>query len=361
MDEGRHVDGLETHFFTSLDYADHPGWRRRARLPGPEVQRHPSVGDEVRHFVGMLRGSLQAEVVLLQAHTGRFQPDLLVAVVLGLLPARRRPVVVLMGAMWQRDPGWRGLVQQTLVRRADRAVTLYAVQSSEELESFPATWRIPAGKTRLCLYFATTHQDEPGPWAQDCRHVFSGGDSHRDYDALLEVARHLPDRPLVLATSLLDGRRDLPANVTAGRVAPAEYDDLMRSSAAVVIPMTGGLTRAAGQQTYLNAMFFERPTIVRDSLGVRDHIRDGITGHVVDGSVDGYVRALRAVLDDRRAEEVRRMCRAAAGDVRKRFSFTAHTDRLLEIIDEAAATRDSVSPRRALRRRGRARPAPGDR
>ncbi|MGR6966627.1 glycosyltransferase [Geodermatophilus sp. URMC 61] len=329
---------VEAQFFTSLDYADHPGWHRRAQLPGPEIQRHPSVADEVRHFVQMLRGSLRSRVVLLQAHTGRFQPDLLVAAVLGLLPARRRPTVVLMGAMWQRDPGWRGIVQQILVRRADRAVTLYAVQSSEELESFPATWKIPPGKTRLCLYFATTRQDEPGPPAQDCRHVFSGGDSHRDYDTLLEVATHFPDRPFVLATRLLDGRRDLPANVTAGRVTPAEYDELMRTSAAVVIPMTGGLTRAAGQQSYLNAMLFERPTIVSDSLGVRDHIRDGITGHVVDGSVDDYVRALRAVLDDRRAEEVQRMCRAAADDVRGRFSFTAHTDRLLEIIDEAAAT-----------------------
>jgi hypothetical protein len=338
MNEGPGTDRVEPQFFTSLDYVDHPGWRRRAQLPGPEIQRHPSTGDEIRHFVRMLRGSLRARAVLLQAHTGRFQPDLLVAVVLGLLPARRRPAVVLMGAMWQRDPGWRGIVQQTLVRRADSAVTLYAVQSSAELESFPATWKIPAGKTRLCLYFATTRLTEAGPWAQDCRHVFSGGDSHRDYDTLLEVARHLPDRPFVLATSLLDGRKDVPANVTAGRVTPAEYDDLMRSSAAVVIPMADGLTRAAGQQTYLNAMLFERPTIVRDSLGVRDHISDGITGHVVDGSVDAYVRALRAVLDDRRAEEVQQMCRAAADDVRKRFSFTAHTDRLLEIIDEAAVT-----------------------
>jgi glycosyltransferase involved in cell wall biosynthesis len=287
----------------------------------------------------MVRGSVRAEVVLLQAHTGRFQPDLLVGVVLGLLPARRRPAVVLMGAMWQRDPGWRGVVQQTLVRLADRAVTLYAVQSSDELESFPATWGIRPGRTRLSLYFATTRRAEPGPRAQDCRHIFSGGDSHRDYDTLLEVARRLPDRPFVLATRLLDGRGDLPANVTARRVSPVEYDDLIRNAAAVVIPMGSGLTRAAGQQTYLNAMLLERPTIVSDSPGVRDHIRDGITGHVVDGSVDGYVAALQAVLDERRAEDVRRMCRAAADDVRERFTFTAHADRLLGIIDEAAAIR----------------------
>jgi glycosyltransferase involved in cell wall biosynthesis len=242
-----------------------------------------------------------------------------------------------MGAMWQRDAGWRGLVEQTLVRSADRAVVLYAVQSSEELESFPDTWKIRKGKTRLCLYHATAVEAEPGPPARHCRHVFSGGDSHRDYETLLQVAAQFPDRPFVLATKLLKSRGDLPANVTARRVTPAEYEDLMRVSAAVVIPLAANLARAAGQQTYLNAMLFERPTIVRESLAVRDHILDGITGYVVDGSVESYVHALRTVFDDRRAPETARMCAAAADDVRKRFSFVSHADRLLEIIDEATA------------------------
>jgi hypothetical protein len=327
-------------FLTSLDYGDHPVWRQRARVVEPRASREASVWDEVRHGWQMFRGSLRNETVLLQAHSGRLQPDLLAAVVLGLLPARRRPTVVLMGAMWQRDAGWRGWVQRLLVRRADRAITLYAVQSSGELESFPSTWGLPPGKTRLSLYFATTTTTTPGPPARNCRHVFSGGNSHRDYETLLQVAAGFPDRPFILATSLLDRRTDLPPNVTARTVTPAEYDELMRTSAAVVIPMADGLTRAAGQQTYLNAMLFERPTIVRDSLGVRDHVRDGVTGHVVDGSVESYARALRAVLDNRRAADTERMCRAAAEEVRERFSFTAHADRLLRIIDEAPGVRD---------------------
>lgn len=334
-------------FFTSLDYRDHPGWRERADVVSPALPRRPGLLEEFFYAWRLLRGCLGSSTVLLQSQTSRSQPDLLVAALLSLLPVRVRPVVVLMGAMWQQDAGWRGSLQRLLVRRADKVVTLYAVQSTEELELFPRVWAVSREKVRLSLYYATTHSAEPGPPLEQCVHVVSGGDSHRDYDTLLEVARRLPERRFVLATRLLDGRADLPANVAAGAVDPVDYDELLRTSAAVVIPLRAGLTRAAGQQTYLNAMLFERPTVVADSPGVRDHIRHGVTGLVVDGSADGYLEALRAVLDAERLDQTRTMCRRAAADVRERFSFPAHAQRLMQLVDEAV--RVAREPQRARR------------
>ena len=165
--------------------------------------------------------------------------------------------------------------------------------------------------------------------------MFAGGNSHREYEPLIEAARQLPEHRFVLATDRLQGI-DLPPNLTAAPVPHHEFVRLMYGAAAVVVPMRQGMRRAVGQQTYLNAMWLERPTIVSDILGVHDHIENGKTALIVDGSMAGYVRALHWVFDPDNQEQVVRMCQNGRQAVVGQFTFENHAARLLEIIDEAA-------------------------
>ena len=109
----------------------------------------------------------------------------------------------------------------------------------------------------------------------------------------------------------------------------------LRRARSLVVPLRDRLQRAAGQQTYLNGMVLEKPTIVRRAHGVDDHITDGVTGLVVDGSAESYVKAIEWVFDPGNAERVARMASAARDAVLNRFTFENHAARLLEILDEA--------------------------
>ncbi|WP_197375398.1 glycosyltransferase [Mycolicibacterium baixiangningiae] len=301
------------------------------------LPRDHRIGDELRQFLRVWWRIRNEQLVLLDSSTGRFQPDFLVAAVIGLTrTSGRRPAVVMFGDMWQPDPGVRGRVQRLLVRAADRTVVRYAALSTDEIDVFPETWGVGKGKVRFTPYFATlTDADlsEASPVPGD--YVFAGGNSHRDYATLLETARLLPERRFVIATSLLEGHA-LPPNVTAAPVSHQEFVRLLRGAHTVVVPIVTALRRSTGHQTYLNAMLLGKPTIVTDALGVRDHVRAGETALVVPGAAAAYADAVAWTFDPVNADSVAAIGAAAARDVATRFTFEDHVRALLGVIDEAA-------------------------
>jgi glycosyltransferase involved in cell wall biosynthesis len=321
-------------FATTVDYGDDPRWAARARLIAPPN----GLLDELRVLVQVLRAARRERALLLDSSSGCIHPDVLAAVLIGLFSRRRRPAIVLMGCMWQRDPGLRGLVEGLIVRLADRAIDRYAVQSSKELDIFPRTWKVAGGRMRFCPYFFTlTVPDLEADPPRQGDYIFAGGDSHRDYEPLVAAAHRLPQHRFIIATSRLKHHRDLPPNVVAGPTSHAEFMSLLRGAAAVVVPMRAGLTRAAGQQTYLNAMWLGKLAVVTDTPAARDHIEDGATGLIVDGSPQSYVRALRWALDPAHRDDVERLRRAGQQAARERFTFENHVTCLLAVLDEAAA------------------------
>lgn len=324
-------------FASTLDYGD-PRWRQRSRLIAALPRNHRLI-DELRQFVRVLRGVRGEPLVLIDSSTGRFQPDFLAAAVLGLcVPSRRRPAVVMYGDLWQPDGGVRGRIERFLVRSADRTVVRYAALSTDEIEVFPQTWGVGAGKVRFTPYFATLTADDLGGSAPPVGdYVFAGGNSHRDYGALLAAARLLPERPFVIATHLLDGH-ELPGNVTAAPVPHAEFVRLLRGAHTVVVPLVAGLRRSTGHQTYLNAMLLGKPTIVTDTLGVADHVRAGETALVVPGTAEAYSEAISWTFDPANAAAVTALGEAAAHDVAARFTFANHVQALLAVVDEAGAS-----------------------
>jgi glycosyltransferase involved in cell wall biosynthesis len=287
----------------------------------------------------VFREATHTRALLLDSTSGRIHPDLLAAILIGTLPKYRRPVVVFMGAMWQKDAGLRGNVQCLIIRLADRVIARYAVQSTAEIPRFSAAWGIPQSKLRFAPYFYTfTEQDLATPAPPPESFIFSGGNAHRDYKTYLEAIEALPEHDFVIASRMLEGKR-LPRNVRAGQVSRDEFIRLMRASAAVVVPLRRDLIRATGQQTYLNSMLLAKPTIVTDTLGVNDYIRDNDIAWVVDGSAEAYLRAIRYVFDPSNAAEVARVTAIAHDRVLQQFTFKKHAAHVVAVLDEAIGER----------------------
>jgi len=323
-------------FTASIDYGDYPRFASGAQRILNSPNDHPTLREQLRMFFHILQAARQDSILVLRSSWAQLNVDILAGAFIGLWPRRYRPIIVLTGCMWEPETNIRHLIERLVVKLLDRAVCLYAVQSSEELTIFPETWHVSSKKTRLCPYFFTfTEKELDSPPLFEGNYVFAGGNSHRTYEPLLEAARQLPDISFVLATDRLEGT-DLPPNVKASPVPHQEFVHLMRGATAVVVPSRQGMRRAVGQQTYLNAMWLGKPTIISDGLGVRDHVENGVTGLIVDGTADDYVRALQWVFNPDHDKVVKEMCENGSSRVREQFTFEHHAERLLEIIEEAA-------------------------
>lgn len=334
-DHAAEQNAHKTTFATTMNYLRSQEFANRVR----QIVRRPPPGklsDALQIFMQVLRLASREDRLLLSSSWGTIHPELLASALIGLWPKRSRPTIYMLGCMWEPDNGLRGLTERLLVHLADRAIDRYIVQSTEEMTIFPEIWDVSQAKVRFCPFFFSFTDEElseventpPGD------HIFSGGNSLRDYEPLIRAAWCMPNRKFVIATRLLDGRPDLPPNVEAHPVSHLEFVSLMYSSAVTIVPIQPGLRRAAGQQTYLNAMWMGKPTIVTDTLGVHDHICHKQTGMIVDGSAAGYVDALDWIFNPQNHAAVEQMKINAHRDVTEKFSFENHVDCLLKILDE---------------------------
>ncbi len=322
----------DVRFCTTVTYADFPAFAERALI----LERtDDSLAAELRSVCRVFREATRTKALLLDSTSGRIHPDLLATILIGFLPKARRPVIVFMGAMWQKDAGIQGLIQKQIIRMADRSVTRYALQATDELPHFSAAWGIPPSKLRFVPYFYTfTEHDLEAPAPRPEKFIFAGGNSHRDYKTYLEVIEALPEQQFVVAAKPVD-RRPLPPNVRWGQVPRDEFIRLMRASAAVVVPIRPSLNRAAGQQTYLNAMRLGKPTIVTRTLGVADYVQNNDVAWVVEGSVQSYVAAIRDILDPAHRDQVCKVAVQAQAKVLQHFTFERHAECLVQVLDEA--------------------------
>jgi hypothetical protein len=320
----------ETRKYAFLSTLWFPGWEGRVgalELPYPRSGPH-ALYKELITLARILRSGRHARVLMLNSSSGVIYPDLLACMILGFLPRRYRPALMLVGEMWEPNTGFRGLVERLAVRLVDRAVDRYVVYSQDDKRSFCALWGIDPDKVGIALcYYHLSAQELEGPPPPNGGHIFAGGDSGRDYAPLVEAARQFPDTRFVLATAWTSSK-PVPPNVDivlAKRTSAshAEFIRLLRTARATVVPLQQGMKRSVGQQTYLNSMYLGKPTVVARALGISDHVEDGEHALVVDGTTSGYVSALTWLLDPQNQENVAAM--AERGRVRA-ASFTS--DRL---------------------------------
>lgn len=251
-------------------------------------------------------------------------PECLAIVAISLWRRSRQPVVILFGDMFGGKSRVKRWVLQRLIGLMDRTVDGYIVQSTEEQSLFPKLWGVDPSKMRVSLFGYTFHDDTINDAEiKQGDYIFAGGNTQRDYHTLLEVARRMPEHRFVFATYLLQGRADIPPNVTAEPVSKERYQQLMEQAGLVITPIQRGLMRASGQQTYLNAMRLGKISIVNEKgvLGVHDYIEHGKTGILVEGTPESYIEALKWVYDPQNADQVKRICTEAQRVAKERFTY----------------------------------------
>lgn len=278
---------------------DHPGGLRDLR----ELWRSSRGKDAV-----ILRGSVTL--------SDRYR-DLVFA---GLLKLRRnRPNIVISDATWEvGSQSLQSVLPECLhplipmmIRRfvglVDSPSVRYGVLSTSEVNGFPRMWRVAEDRVIFTPFKHTVYDRTLHPSVEldvvDKGYLFSGGDSMRDYE-LLEQALDGLDVPVELASHHQPSRH-LP-HVTTGRRSHQDFQRLLAGAHAVVIPLLAS-SRSAGQQSYLNAMVLGKPVIVTEAPGVRDYIKDGVTGVIVPSHPAALREAILDVMDPRNEEKYRTM------------------------------------------------------
>lgn len=285
----------------------------------------------------VLKWAQHSEIMVLDSTSGPLHPDLLACVLIRFL--NKRPIIVMTGDMWNRGSALKYHFQKTIIQLADATIQRYVVQSLGEQEIFARMWGIAPEKVRLCLYNFTFTDEEINAGETTAKgYIFAGGNPNRDYDILLETARRLPNRKFIIATHLLNKRNDIPANVKVVQVQHLEFIRLMREADAVITPIRSGLTRAAGQQTYLNAMRMGKVSIVNgaDVFGATDYIQNHVNGIITDGTPSEYSQAIEWVYNPANLAAVKQIQQRAQESV-KQFTYKRHLLTMAAIIEEVVA------------------------
>ncbi len=220
-------------------------------------------------------------------------------------------------------PESRRLVRHGLMGLIDGPTVHYAVLSSDELRLLPQTWGMDHARVHFVAFCATGNVAETGTGGGG---IFAGGNSMRDYRALLAGVESI-GAPVTVATTLAR-----PAHTRArfGPLPQSAYDRAALAADIVVVPLLGDGARSAGQQTYLNAMLRGQPVVVTRAPGVEDYVSDGRTGLIVKNEPRALAEAINGLLGN--PELAHRLGAAGRAEVLRRFQPRHYFDRLLELI-----------------------------
>jgi glycosyltransferase involved in cell wall biosynthesis len=299
----------------------------------------------------ILRAAKGADAVVLRGTSG-FSEGYAEAVAALLIKLRWRhpPLILVSDASWDltsealesRLPRFAAPALRKLGRLGVRAVdgrhVVYGVLSTDEKQAFKERWGIDESRVRFIPFYATL----PGALAAeraDEKYVFAGGNTHRDYDLLVEAARGL-DVPVRIASSWQPSR-PVPGNVTVGPVPQDEYNRLMAGATVVVVPLARR-PRSVGQQTYLSAMQLGKAVIVTDAPGVRDYLVPGETAVVVDSDPGALRDAIKWALDPANAQVVQLMAERGRRAVEEHYLPRHYFLRLWEAATETSAGQTSA-------------------
>jgi glycosyltransferase involved in cell wall biosynthesis len=208
--------------------------------------------------------------------------------------------------------------------------------------------------------------DDAGPRAAPAEHGESGepGDpiivcvgrlsAHKRVERVVDTADKLRDRWPNLQVHIVG--RGAAAGPLAERIKDKGLDDHVRLHGFLSRPATNALL--AGAWLHVSASQFEGwglsvieaaalgvPSVAYDVDGLRDAIRDGVTGWLAaedEDLADAVDLALKELADPARRAELRAACRAWAG----RFTWADSGDRMAELIlaECAAPRRPTGSP-----------------
>ncbi|MDD9350478.1 glycosyltransferase [Mumia sp.] len=206
--------------------------------------------------------------------------------------SRRTPVIaqtVWLWDEWADLPAWRRRLYASLLRGAE--VELVHSRCNREISRRRVTGRevvlVPFGSASV----AGETGAEVAPSGRSL--VLSiGNDRHRDWEALREAARSLPEVDFAVATrSPRATGLDWPANATVAPVTNVRDLAALYSSAAVVaVPLLDN-AHASGATVCIEALSAGRPLVVSDAGGIADYV-EGDATLVPVGETDALTKAI---------------------------------------------------------------------
>lgn len=261
---------------------------------------------------------------------GAGRSDFMFAVMQSLLPFRRVPCVMI-DCLWYRQPSRaRFMLGKFMKKLAGRGVDAFMVWSSREIEAYSGTFGIPRSKFVFVPYHTTA---DPGVAASEGDYIFSGGNFGRDYPTLIEAVRGLPVKVFIASTrpELFAGLQ-ISENVDVRGYSGRGFREKMAGCRISVVALDARLLHSGGQQTFLNSMWYGKPTIVTDPEGAADYIRHGDDGLLVPcGDRAALRQAILTLLED--PEAARRMglrAREKAED----YSTEEHFKKIVSMVRE---------------------------
>ena len=206
--------------------------------------------------------------------------DIFFAILQAVVPGRKAPCIMI-DCLWSRSPDrLKMLVQKRLIKLGEKGVDKYLVWARREIKAYSEAFGLPEHKLMFIPYHTTLDTFDVTPW--DGGYIFSGGNFGRDYKTLITAVKGLPVKVLIASTDpQLFVDISIPNNVEVRGFGHVEYLQKMAGCLINVVCLDKGILRSGGQQTFLNSMWFGKPTIVTDPEGAADYITHGEDGFLV--------------------------------------------------------------------------------
>lgn len=266
---------------------------------------------------------------------GAGRADILYLLINTLFFNGRKKCIVL-DCLWYRSSNlmyhW---VKKIIFKIADFSVSRYVVWASREIDAYSSSFALSREKFVFIPYHHTINDLDIE--VTNDGYMFSGGNFARDYKTLIEAVRGLPQKLLIASNrpELFEGM-DIPDNVTIKGFSHNEYLEKMAGCYINIVALAPDLLHAGGQQTFLNSMYFGKPTIVLDPNGAADYISDGIDGLLVEPRDPVKLRAaIKDLLDNPR----KAMSIGARGRQRAlQHSTESHFVKILGLVEEVSVS-----------------------
>jgi glycosyltransferase involved in cell wall biosynthesis len=214
-------------------------------------------------------------------------------------------------------------------RIVNKTVDRYTVWASHEIDAYSKVFGLPKKKFTFVPYHTTTLDIKPTVGD----YIFSGGNFDRDYETLIRAVEGLPIKLYIGCTRPeAFSKISIPGNVDVRGYSHGDYMQKMAGCKINVVSMAPGLLHSGGQQTFLNSMWYGKPTIVNDPEGAVDYIKHGEDGMLVNPADPSALRkAILWCLDHPR--EAKEMGANAMRKART-YSTEEHFKKIVSIVKE---------------------------
>jgi glycosyltransferase involved in cell wall biosynthesis len=227
------------------------------------------------------------------------------------------------------------------LRVHDRIDRILAYSTSEERHMIDRLG-VSGGRVQRIYYHADQKFFQPDGRPPEKDLICAAGQLLRDYDCLVDAVRDLPVRVQIAAGSPwidrpLQPKRQLPDNVTWGRLDRYELRDLYARSTLAVVPILQNEYQT-GIATILEMMAMGKCIITTKTRGQTDTIQDGETGVYVP---PGDPAALRSTIERLLAhpDEIERIGKAAREFLEQQASLDHFVGRIVEAVRTGHAQR----------------------